>query len=82
MLSNYAMQLLNSSGCCHSVNLANGYVGIYNGLSYWGRVEDGKGNHIETINLDMEIDEEDGSQWQPNFTPSDFVRAGYALGSS
>lgn len=73
MLSDYAQKLVNSSTCCHTVGLfrqGKSYVGIYNGLSNWGRVEDGQGNLVEHLGT------EDND---PNFSERDFELAGYTI---
>lgn len=78
MLSQYAQQLLKNSTCCHSQQLTkNGkeFIGIYNGLSSWARVEDGKGNLV--IELGTEWDEEEN--YHPSFTLNDFIDAGFVI---
>lgn len=67
MLSDYAQHLLRST-CCHTVQLPNGFIGIYNGFSYWGRVEDGKGNLVAYLTTDYNTEE----NYLPNFTKGDF----------
>lgn len=76
-LSSYAQNLLRST-CCHSVALEKDgvlYTGVYNGLSYWGRVEDENGKLVEELSSDF--DEEENQHY--NFVVSDFLQAGYLL---
>jgi hypothetical protein len=78
MLSTYSINLLNNSTSCNKVELEDGLIGIYNGLSFWGRVEDGKGKLVAELAHEMEMDE-DGSAYQPNFTSSSFEEFGYRI---
>lgn len=50
-------------------------LGVYNGLSYWGRVFDNQQQEIYSLCTDEEYDEE-GVSYLPNFTPEDFVKYG------
>jgi hypothetical protein len=84
ILSDYAKHLLEST-CCHLCQLwkdGKNYWGIYNGLSYWGRIEDGKGNEVERVycqDPDYDDLDEDGNYYEPSFTPDDFARNGYIV---
>jgi hypothetical protein len=79
-LSNYWQAKLNSSTCCHAVELQDGMIGVYNGLTSWGVVIAADGNTvIKKLWLSPEIDEETGEEFQPSFTPQDFEQAGYPL---
>lgn len=77
-ISKTAQQLLDSSTCCYLVFLAKDgkqYFGIYNGLSYWGRIEDEDGNLVELLTADFDEEEQ-----QPyNFRESDFTVNGYEI---
>lgn len=76
-VSKYAQELLTSTSC-HSVHLKKDgktFVGIYNGLSYWGRVEDGDGEFIEELQKGMETDD-NGSQYLSHFSEKSFTTEG------
>lgn len=77
-ISKTAQQLLDSSTCCYLVFLAKNnqqYFGIYNGLSYWGRIEDEDGNLVEILTAEFDSEEQ-----QPyNFRELDFVDNGYEI---
>lgn len=77
-VSKYAQELLVGLTCCHSVGLTKDgktFVGIYNELSHWGRIEDGEGEFVEELSSEMEVDE-DGSQYQSNFSEKSFIYLG------
>ena len=68
-VSQYASNLLRGT-CTHSTTLKKGndfFTGIYNGLSYWGRVEDHDGNFVEEFGVTQEEDDS-----QSCFTAEDF----------
>lgn len=76
-LSEYAENLTKGT-CTHTVTLGKDglmFVGIFNGLSHWGRVEDGQGNLVEELNAPW--DENDNCL--SNFIPNDFEEAGYDI---
>ena len=77
-ISKYAQDLLKNSTCCHTVLLrkeGENFTGIYNGLSYWGRVEDGDGEFIEELQEGMETDD-NGSQYLSHFSEKSFTTEG------
>ena len=72
-VSQYASSLLGGT-CTHSTTLKKGndfFTGIYNGLSYWGRVEDHDGNFVEEFGVAQEEDDS-----QSCFTAEDFELLG------
>ena len=73
--------------CTHLTRLIKNdvpYLGIHNGLSYWGIVEDGLGNEVEKLQTEYEepYQNQDG-EWQtgymPNFSERDFEFHGYEI---
>lgn len=82
-VSEYGQSLLCGSTCCHKVALNKDnkvFIGIYNGLSYWGRVEDGQGNLVEELSTEWEDDKDTGPQsYQPCFSERDFTDSGYQV---
>lgn len=71
-ISSYASHALRGT-CTHSVTLKKGkelFTGIYNGLSYWGRVEDHDGKFVEDLGVWQHSDPED--DYYPNFCIEDF----------
>ena len=72
---------LTAGTCTHAVNLTKdgeSFIGIYNGLSFWGKVlifE--KGEHLFVEQLQGEFDEEENHPF--NFRESDFVTNGYTI---
>lgn len=74
-------EILTAGTCTHTVNLTKdgeSFIGIYNGLSFWGKVlifEKGQYTTIEQ--LQAEFDEEENQPF--NFRGSDFVTNGYTI---
>jgi len=79
-VSIYGQNLLRST-CCHLVHLEKDgmkFLGIYNGLASWGRVEDGKGVLVEQCSTEWEEpQDENDTGYSPNFNVSDFAVRGY-----
>jgi hypothetical protein len=75
-LSQYGQELVNGSTCCSAYPVEKDgkqFICISNGLSYWGRIEDGEGNFVETLNSEYDYEE----NYKPNFSAYDLEKAGY-----
>ena len=77
-ISSYASNMLRGT-CTHSVTLKKGedlFTGIYNGLSYWGRVEDYDGNFVEDLGVSQYSDDD----CTYSFSVEDFrIEGGYEI---
>ena len=70
----YLNQLLSNGS--NSVSLTKEgveYIGVWNGLSYWGKVFSSDGSQIEQLENDYDY----GDDYTPNFSVTDFYRHGY-----
>jgi hypothetical protein len=75
--STQASNFIKNSTCSHGVVLKKDetlYLGVYNGLTSSGIVEDGEGKMVEYLGTETE---DDG--YQPLFNLSDFQSSGYEI---
>lgn len=69
----------------HTVKLVKDstpYWGVYNGFTYWGRIfglQNGEVIEVSSLQTEVEIDEEYGESYLPNFTLADFEKNGYEV---
>lgn len=79
-LPEYIQQYLKSS-CTHVVRLLSSNnepcLGVYNGLSYWGRVFDNQQQGIAALCTDEEYDDVSSTSYLPNFVPENFEKDGF-----